>query len=226
MARSSANDPLEKFRFQVTLLDNMAGLITQNVVSIGSKQSDAFVRGGFSEATTPRVSIKEMTYRETNMGNSPIKVPGLASYEPVVLRRGVTTDQSMYNWYKQVNDESGTLNKFQSGIVALGAVPFQDPGYRKEVLISALDRKGQFTKHWLLYNAWPSGYKGMNDFDAKVSEIGVEELVLSYEIALEVRGDSIQAALNEVTAQAVAATQKAGIAGAIGGAAGFINNLF
>jgi phage tail-like protein len=227
MARSSKNDPIEKFRFQVTIFDNMAGLITQGTATIGTVlQDDKTTRGGFTECTAPRVSIKEMLYRENNHGNSPIKVSGLATHEPVTLKRGVTNNRQMYNWYKLVNNDAGTLNKFQDGITGLGAVPFQDPNYRREVLISALDRQGNFVKHWLLYNAWPSAYKGTNDFDAKSNEIAVEEVTLTYEVFLEVTGDTLTKALSNAAVEAEKAAIKAGVAGTVSGAAGFINKLF
>ncbi len=227
MARSSSSDPIEKFRFQVTIFDNMAGMITQGTASIGTVlQDDKTVRGGFSECTVPKVSMKEMSYRENNHGNSSLKVPGLSTYEPVVLRRGVTANRQMYNWYKLVNDDASTLNKFQDGITGLGAVPFQDANYRREVLVSALDRQGNYVKHWLLYNAWPSTYKGANDFDAKVNEIAVEEITLTYEVFLEVTGDTLADALNNATVEAENAAIKAAAAAVVGGASGFLNKVF
>lgn len=227
MARSSKSDPIEKFRFQVTIFDNVAGLITQGTASIGTVlQDDKTVRGGFTECVPPRVSIKEILYRENNQGNSPLKIPGLATHEPVTLRRGVTANRQLYNWYKLVNNDAGTLNKFQDGVVALGAVPFQNPNFRREVLISALDRQGKFVKHWLLYNAWPSSYSGTTDFDAKSSEIAVEEIVLSYEVFLEVTGDTLTKALSNAAVEAENAAIKAGVAGTLSGAAGFLNKIF
>lgn len=213
MARSSVNDPIERFRFQVTIFDNMANLLTKGTATIGTVQdNDLLARGGFSEVTIPKVSIKEILYRENNHGNSPMKIAGLATHDPITLRRGVTNSRNLYNWYKLVNNDASTLNKFQAGLTGLGAAPFQNASYRREVLISALDRKGQFVKHWLLYNAWPSGYKGANDFDAKASEIAIEELTISYEVFLEVTGDTVQKALSNAALEAEKATKQAGTA--------------
>ena len=228
MARNSTQDPATKFRFQVTILDNMAKLLTNGTssVAMGAQEpSGDVIKGGFSECITPKSSTKEIIYRENNGASSPIKIPGLTTYEPVVLKRGSSNNRQLYNWYKIVNNNAAMINKFMGGITELG-VPFQDPNFRKEVFISSVARDGSYIKHWLLYNAWPSGYKGISDFDSKVSESAVEELTLSYELCLEVTGEDIQSALNKLKVEAEQAAVTAAAALAIGASLGALSKLF
>lgn len=223
MARSSDKDPLDKFRFKVTIFANdtaSGGFTTGGLASsssIGTTLDSAlFNRSGFSEVTNPKATIKDISYRENIHGNDLIKVPGLVTYDPVVLRRGVTSNFDLYNWYKQVNNSAASLNKFQQALSGFATVPFQRPNYRREVLISTCDRAGNFVKHWLLYNAWPNSYKGGNDFDAKTSEVLLEEISLMYETFLECDGDTELKALQNAQKQSDVAAQKAAIASLIG----------
>lgn len=223
MARSSSADPSAKFRFQVLVFENVQGFFTRGTANIANDIDRGFTPVGFTEAILPKVVLKEINYRENINGNSPIKIPGLASYEPVVLRKGSTKSQNMYNWYQVVNNEASTLNKFQSGLAGFGALPFQDPNFRREVLISQIDRSGAFVKHWLLYNAWPKEYKGGDSLDAKSSDILIEETVLTYELFLELQGKTIKEALNNAKVQAEKQAAKAAAASVISAGAGFLN---
>ena len=201
MARSSKNDVLEKFRFQVTILKNPSPLDPANIgntSSIGNVvEGKLSGRIGFSQVTPPKATINVIKYRENNMGFSPIKVPGLVTHEDVVLKRGMTLSRDLYKWYILVNNDAGTINKFQAAAVAFSAVPFQNPSFRKDVIISSMDRGGKYTKHWILYNAFPSSYKGASDLDSATSELIIEELSLAYELVIEVDAESIEDALNK-----------------------------
>ena len=217
MARSSKNDVLEKFRFQVTILKNPSPLDPANIgntSSIGNVvEGKLSGRIGFSQVTPPKATINVMKYRENNMGFSPIKVPGLVTHEDVVLKRGMTLSRDLYKWYILANNDAGTVNKFQAAAVAFSAVPFQNPSFRKDVIISSMDRSGKYTKHWILYNAFPSSYKGASDLDSATSELLIEELSLAYELVIEVVSDSIKGALNKA---AIEGEKQALIAAGIG----------
>lgn len=223
MARSANNDPIEKFRFVVTIFGNeqsLGGFTTGGLTSSSSiavdEDNKTFIRGGFSEVIPPEANIKDIAYRENIHGGNSIKVPGLVTYQDVILKRGVTQHRDMFNWFKQVSDTSIAVNKYAEGLAGLSAVPFQEPNYRREVLISCMDRAGSYKKHWLLYNAWPKGYKGADSLDAKSSEIALEQVTLAYETFLECKGDTIIQALQDAQNQAEDAAKKAATASLIG----------
>ena len=213
MARSSVNDPIEKFRFLVTIIDDTTATALRSSSLGNSPLEGVGIRAGFKEVTTPRATISEISYRDNVSANYPIKIAGLSSFEPITLRRGVTTSKQLYNWYKLINDDAVSINRFTEALAGLGSPPIQDPQYRKEVLLSSLDRSGAFVKHWLLINAWPNGYKGADDFDSASETILIEELSLTYETFLEVSGATIQEALRSAESQAEEATKRQAAAG-------------
>jgi phage tail-like protein len=195
MARSSTQDPLEKFRFRVTVIAVSPDLngIAETVGAFSSADTAAkklavMLRLGFSEVTLPRTTISEIPYRENIDGYRFQKTPGLVRYEPVTLKRGVTKSRDLYDWLRLVNDELallGVANEL-TGNVRKG--PRQSEGFRKDVVIEVLDREGKPVKGWYLFNSWPTSYKPGDDLNAQAEDKLVEELTLTYELFLELEG--------------------------------------
>ena len=203
MARSSAEDPIEKFRFTVTVLSldlSITGAIDalaiatpaiNNIPLFGKRAAAGFSvlsKNGFSEITLPKVNISEINYRENTDSQRFIKIPGLARYEPIILRRGVTNNRNLYNWYRLVNDDTilrASVSELSQDKIS---PPAQTDTFRKEILITAYNRNGIVTKQWMLFNAFPISYKGGNDFKADTEEKLIEEITLTYESFLEVAG--------------------------------------
>lgn len=227
MAKAASSDVLDKFRFKVTIFTNntkSGGFSTSSLNSLiaTTNESKIYTRAGFSETDAPKVTTKEILYRENTYGNQPIKVPGLATFEPVSLRRGSTASRDLYNWYKMVNDMTVATSKYQQTLAGLSAVPYQEPNFMREVLISSVDRTGKYIKHWLLFNAWPSSYQGADGFNASASELLMESLTLTYELFIECKGDTITAALNDAKQQADLAAGQAAGAAVVAGASGLL----
>lgn len=231
MARSSNSDPVEKFRFLVTIFaPNRAFLGLNSTASLANSNiGNALARAGFQSVTNPEAKIAAIHYRENIDTLGGRKIAGLADYTPVVMRRGVTTDTGLFSLFMDTNNEAAALNTFNTALSgAFGALPFQNTKYRKDILISALDRTGAFTKHWYLSNAFVTGYKGGNDFDASADEKLIEEITFDYEFFLEVKGADITAALNNISdlaaqaaAQQAAAKLESAAAGGVAAALPF-----
>jgi phage tail-like protein len=219
MARVASADPLDKFRFKVTILETIEMQISSSLLS-NAADTELFTRAGFSEVSVPKATVSEILYRENTSGQNFIKKPGLVRYEPIVLRRGTTDSKDFFNWYRAVNNDASTINTFTEALAGASLVPVQDPDFRRDLVISALDREGKFIKHWVVFNAFPIGFKGGNDLDSKSEEKLIEELTLTYEAFVEVLGDSINEAISNVAQQGEIASQKALAAGAIGAFSG------
>lgn len=195
MARSSVSDPIEKFRFRVTIISLDVNVISAvdalSNIKVGSFSHEGLKlisRAGFSKVSTPKVSINEIQYRE-NIDNARfIKVPGLAKYEPITLSRGVTSNRNLYDWFRLVNEEIALLASAQELSKDAQFSISQSENFRKDVIIEALDRAGNPVKAWYLFNAWPSAYSPGNDLDANSEEKLVEEITLTYEFFLELEG--------------------------------------
>ena len=91
MARSSQSETVEKFRFSVNFFS------ARDTFGSGTQfRENQNIRSGFSEVVTPKVNIKVIEYRENIDMNRTTKQPGLVSYEPIVLKRGVAENKELY----------------------------------------------------------------------------------------------------------------------------------
>lgn len=217
MARSSKSEPIEKFRFKITLFD---------IGSFSSVKNNDSISAGFSAIEPPKANINVIEYRENNNMNRTTKQPGLVSYEPVVLRRGVTSSSGLYNWYKQVHNDVFDLNSGNKILADVNIVPVHDPNFRREMVISSLDREGKGVKHWLCVNCFPVAYKGADSFNSQEEGKVIEELTITYEAFVELKGENLTRALEnaieEADDAAIAAAANALIGAGTGAASGIL----
>ncbi len=170
MARTGAKDPLDKFRWAVSI--------------------DGFERLGFASCDVPGVTINTKSYAEGGAHLYPRKIVESVEYSPVTFTRGVTTDKSFHSWIRQVfelvkgmsAEEIKLLNQDPQAVassVADQAAPLE---YRRQVKIHHLDRQSRIIKTYVLHNAFPIEYKPASDFAADGDDLlSMEKLVLTYE---------------------------------------------
>ncbi len=128
-------------------------------VDLGAGPQAAVV---FAEVVMPDISIDVIEYRTGAAKDSGVqKLPGLARYGNVTLRRGITGALDLYNWIDQVR--SGNVNA------------------RRTVTITLLSEDlSTVVLTWKLVRAWPVKYSFCS-LDAKGSDVAIEELVLAHE---------------------------------------------
>ena len=115
---------------------------------------------GFSEAEVPSGEIEVIEYREgADRVNTARKLPGLAKYPNVTLKRGITGSTDLFEWWKSVRD---------------GQV------VRRNVTITLLDEQRQAVYRWLLRSAWPVKIEGPT-LNASGNEVAIETLELAHE---------------------------------------------
>lgn len=171
MARASSKDPLDKFRWAVTI--------------------DGFTRLGFSSCETPSLQVNTQSYAEGGNHLWPKKIVDSVEYKPVALQRGVTSDFNFHEWviqfmelYKGQRDSS-----YKTGSSGNSGQNYPPSDYRKTVRIDHLDRAGRIVKTYILHNAFPIEYKPASDFSADGDDLlSMERLVLTYE-SFEVQGN-------------------------------------
>lgn len=174
MARPSTKDPLDKFRWMVEI--------------------EGFNRLGFVSCETPSVSITTQKYAEGGAHLFPKQIVDSVEYKPVTLQRGVTSDLNFHNWAKAYFDyihgksrvETIKGSKYNPDPLNLDVkIPASE--YRRNVIISHLDRNNRIVKQYILYNAFPTEYKPASDFSSDADDtLSMERLVLTYE-SFEVR---------------------------------------
>ena len=120
---------------------------------------DGITAGGFSEVTGFDASIDVMEYREGDMVQTPMKIPGLKKYGNITLKKGLADSIALYEW----------LDKGVTGEVE-----------RKTITVTLLDATENAVASWRVINAWPVKYTGP-DFNAPSSEVAVETLEVAHE---------------------------------------------
>ena len=134
-----ASTPYGKFRYKVEI--------------------DGLEAGGFSEASGFDASIDVIEYREGDMVQTPMKLPGLKKYGNITLKQGVADSIVMYEW--MIAGVEGEVE-------------------RKTITITILDETETATASWQVINAWPAKYTAP-DFNATASEVAIETLEIAHE---------------------------------------------
>ena len=134
-----ASTPYGKFRYKVEI--------------------DGLEAGGFSEASGFDASIDVIEYREGDMVQTPLKLPGLKKYGNITLKQGVADSMVMYEW--MIAGVEGEVE-------------------RKTITITILDETETATASWQVINAWPAKYTAP-DFNATSSKVAIETLEIAHE---------------------------------------------
>ena len=114
----------------------------------------------FSEVYGLEAAIDVVDYRAgDDLPNAVRKLPGLNKYTNVTLKRGLTSDTSLWTWIL-----SALNGKVQRAIV----------------LITLLDQADNPVWQWKLGNAWPCRWTGPV-LKAECSEVAIESLEICYE---------------------------------------------
>jgi phage tail-like protein len=136
---SVAQDPYRSFNFLVEI--------------------DAVTVAAFSEVTGLTAETEVIEYRTGGMLGGVHKLAGLTKYANITLKRGMTQNLELWNWYKNVVE--GKTDRRSASIVLLNEA-------HQEVL------------RWNIVNAWPRKWDGPA-LNARHNEIAIETLELAHE---------------------------------------------
>lgn len=114
---------------------------------------------GFAEVSGLSVEATVIEYREGGDKGGVRKIPGIARYGNVTLKRGVTRDLTLWNWMRSVLD---------------GAV------VRANGRIQLLNEMHEPVRTWRLRNAWPTKYVGPT-LNAMGNDVAIETLEICHE---------------------------------------------
>lgn len=134
------NDPFGAFNFLVVI--------------------DGVGQSSFSEVSGLAVEVTVIEYREGSDNVLTVrKIPGLVKYTNITLKRGVTTDLSLWNWFSRA---------------------VQGQVQRTAVVINLLDDQNQPVAKWSVREAWPCKYEGP-DLKARGNDVAIELLEICHE---------------------------------------------
>lgn len=121
---------------------------------------DGIVHAGFRECSGLTSTRNPVTYREgTDKNLAQRQIAGLNSYGNISLRRGITDNQEMWNWYLSI--QNGETRRFN-------------------LSINLVDHAGTAKMIWSLENCWPTNWNGP-ELNATSDEIAIESLELVHE---------------------------------------------
>lgn len=96
--------------------------------------------------------------------------PGVTSYLPITLERGVTHDTEFEQWADQVHN--------------LHAGPGSEAGlrdFRRDLVIELYNEAGQLVLAYNVYRAWPSEFQALPELDSSANAVAVQRLTLQHE---------------------------------------------
>jgi phage tail-like protein len=120
---------------------------------------DGVTVAGFSECSGLTAETDAIEYRTGKEDITVRKLPGLAKYSNITLKRGFTKDKALWNWRKTVLD--GKTQR-QSGTVVL------------------LDEARSPALRFNFREGWPRKWDGPT-FNAKTNEVAIETLEIAHE---------------------------------------------
>jgi len=146
MATADRRDPFRSFNFQL--------------------QIDGIPLGAFSEASGLTAEGDSVDYREgTDRQNNVRKLVGLRKYSNITLKRGYTTDTSLWQWYTS----------------AVNGTPD-----RRNVTVVLMNESRQPVLRWHAGNAWVNKIEGPS-FKATGNEVAMESVEIVHEgLSIEV----------------------------------------
>ncbi len=134
--------PMPKFRFDVDFGTELTGISFQEVSGMDKE-------------------VQVIEYRASNNPLfSTIKMPGIAKYGNVTMKRGIFVgDNRFWNWMSEI-----TMNTIA----------------RRTVIIRLLNENGKVTMQWSLANAWPTKITS-TDLKSDGNEVTVDTIEIAYE---------------------------------------------
>jgi phage tail-like protein len=121
---------------------------------------DGIAAAAFEECSGLGASVDVIEYREGgDKRNVARKIPGRAHFSNLTLKRGITTNKDLWQWFKDI------LN----GVVD-----------RRNVSVVLLDSQQQPVVRWALTNAFPAKWEGPL-LKGKGTEVAIETLELAHE---------------------------------------------
>lgn len=149
-----ALDPFYTFRFRVDFTDSR--------LSMAPIDGDfPLASGAFSECSGLEATMEPKAIKSGGHNYGDHQRVGPVTFATVILKRGITYSQDLWKWFEMI-----TLREQST--------------YRLTATITLRDIEGNDVMAVQLKNVLPTKFKAA-DFNAKATEVGIEELHLAHE---------------------------------------------
>jgi len=125
---------------------------------------------GISRMSALKRTTEVISHREGGDPSTSRRSPGVTTYEPITLERGVTHDPEFERWADKV--------------WTLGAGPGTETSlkdFRKDLVIELHNEAGQLVLAYKVYRAWVSEYTALPDLNADAGAVAIESITLVHE---------------------------------------------
>jgi phage tail-like protein len=168
-----STDPLFTFRFELSFVE--APLAAGR--SPRQQKSRAPVpAGAFSECTGLEATMEPRVIRAGGANHGAFQRVGPVSFATVVLKRGLARDGRLFTWFERV--ATGDYSHRCTVNILLKELSVQSNASGGQS--GQLEPEEQVIFTWTLQRALPIKFKAA-DFNAKATEVGIEELHLAHE---------------------------------------------
>lgn len=157
MADDNQLYPLNVFRFRVDFKEATLGAASEKDIVLCS--------GAFAECTGLEATMEPKVIKEGGRNYGPAQRAGQVTFSTVILKRGITSTQHLWQWFEFVNEAGKYAHRLTVSITLLEEMGSPDA---KEQL------------KWELKRALPIKFKAP-DLNATASNVGIEELHLAHE---------------------------------------------
>lgn len=124
---------------------------------------------GISKVSALKRITEVVEHREGGSPSSSRKSPGLTTFAPITLERGVTHDTEFEKWANKVWHPSGLGTE----------VSLKD--FRKDLVIEFYNEAGQLVLSYKVFRCWVSEYQALPDLDANANAVALEHIKLENE---------------------------------------------
>ncbi len=139
MATADIPDPFMNFNFLVEI--------------------QGIIRAGFHQVSGLDATIEAVPFREGGELTTTRKLFGLTNFGNIQLRKGMTTDMTLYKWHRRNVEGAAERHNFS---------------------LILLDRTGTQVARWDFRRAWPTKYQGP-EFNAEGNDVAIELLEMVHE---------------------------------------------
>jgi len=125
---------------------------------------------GVSRISALRRATEVVAHREGGDPNATRLSPGLTSFEPITLERGISHDSAFEAW-------ANLVWRLGAGLGTEAALA----DFRKDIVIELYNEAGQVVLAYKVFRCWVSEYQALPSLDADASAIAIQSITLQHE---------------------------------------------
>lgn len=123
---------------------------------------------GVSKVSGLKRTTEVVSHRDGGDLSTKRHSPGVSSFEPITIERGITHDPAFERWATKVYAPTG------EGDISL-------KNFRKDIIIDLYNLQGVKVRSWQVFRCWVSEFIAVPELDANANAIAFETIVLQNE---------------------------------------------